>query len=46
MGTVYYVACKDCRVVRDLDKFYTLREVAWPNAGITGPATQETAHGK
>lgn len=22
MGTIYYVACKKCKVVRDLDKFY------------------------
>lgn len=22
MGTIYYVACKDCKVTRDLDKFY------------------------
>lgn len=26
MGTIYSVACRDCRVVRNLDKFYTLRE--------------------
>lgn len=22
MGIIYYVACKDCKVTRDLDKFY------------------------
>lgn len=24
MGTIYYVACKDCKIHRDLDKFYQL----------------------
>jgi hypothetical protein len=24
MGTEYYVACRDCKKVRGLDKFYTL----------------------
>jgi len=24
MGVIYYVACKDCKIHRDLDKFYTL----------------------
>lgn len=27
MGTIYSVACKDCKVVRDLDKFYGAREI-------------------
>lgn len=27
MGTMYYVGCRDCKVVRDLDKFYSMREV-------------------
>ena len=24
MGTLYYVGCHDCKVFRDLDKFYTM----------------------
>jgi hypothetical protein len=24
MGMLYYIGCKDCKVKRDLDKFYTL----------------------
>lgn len=28
MGTEYYVACKDCKVVRELDKFYALCDPA------------------
>ena len=27
MGTIYSVACKECKVVRDLDKFYTPRKI-------------------
>ena len=27
MGTIYSVACKKCKVTRDLDKFYTARPV-------------------
>lgn len=27
MGVIYYVACKDCKVRRDLDKFYL---PCWP----------------
>lgn len=27
MGTCYYVACRDCKVVRDLDKFYLMQAV-------------------
>jgi len=27
MGTIYYVACKDCKVTRDLDKFYAARPI-------------------
>ena len=27
MGTIYYVGCRDCKVVRDLDKFCTMRKV-------------------
>ncbi len=27
MGTIYSVACKDCKVTRDLDKFYGARKV-------------------
>lgn len=23
MGTIYFIGCKDCKVKRDLDKFYT-----------------------
>ena len=23
MGTIYYIGCNDCKVRRDLDKFYT-----------------------
>jgi hypothetical protein len=28
MGTIYSVACKKCKVVRNLDKFYTPRKIA------------------
>lgn len=24
MGVIYFVGCKDCKIRRDLDKFYTL----------------------
>lgn len=27
MGTVYSVACKECKVVRDLDKFYSAKKI-------------------
>jgi hypothetical protein len=27
MGTIYYVACRKCKVVRDLDKFYDMYSV-------------------
>ncbi len=27
MGTLYYVACRDCKVTRELDKFYDLTPV-------------------
>lgn len=27
MGVIYSVACKDCKITRDLDKFYEAREV-------------------
>lgn len=26
MGTIYSVSCRDCKITRDLDKFYTLSE--------------------
>ena len=28
MGTIYSVACRDCKLTRDLDKFYAMRVVA------------------
>ncbi len=28
MGVIYSVACKECKVVRDLDKFYGAREIS------------------
>lgn len=28
MGTIYFVGCRDCKVTRDLDKFYTMRTAA------------------
>lgn len=28
MGTIYSVACRDCKITRNLDKFYSLRTVA------------------
>lgn len=27
MGVIYTVACRDCKVVRDLDKFYGCRNI-------------------
>ena len=27
MGVIYSIACKDCKVTRDLDKFYTPRKI-------------------
>lgn len=34
MGTIYHVACKQCKIKRDLDKFYTL---------LQQPATRDEA---
>jgi len=27
MGVIYSIACKDCKIVRDLDKFYAARSI-------------------
>ncbi len=27
MGTIYYVGCRDCKIIRDLGKFYTMRVI-------------------
>ena len=35
MGTCYYVICRDCKVVRDLDKFYALRSIATRGEALT-----------
>ena len=28
MGTIYSVTCRDCKITRDLDKFYSMRTAA------------------
>ena len=28
MGTIYFVACRDCKVTRNLDKFYSMQSAA------------------
>ena len=42
MGTQYYVSCRDCKVTRDIDKFYELRDVETRAAALElGEAMQK-----